>query len=328
MNKQQGVALLIVLMILAIMAALATKMTLQFQVSQQRQSWLLNQQQLRWLTFAAEEIALPRLRKELTENTYNNNLDQFAMQEGVFNGRDGYSVSYIVADGQNCFNLNSLRNNEPGKTQEDEPYNTQILKQLLLNAQATSVQTERFTDTLSDYLDTDNDIRAAGAESDYYESLTPPRAAANQRLFSLNELALLPDLPLTPLKQIRNQLCTLPEEFQQINVNTLTLEQTPLLSALFLGGINDDDATKLIAARPRRGWISVDAFLKEVKKQKLTLEVQSGELKPLLTVRSQYFVLYTQGKFEEQQNTMSSYVQFNPKDSKIQIYQRRYRVIE
>lgn len=32
MSKQQGVALLIVLMILAIMAALAAKMTLQFQV--------------------------------------------------------------------------------------------------------------------------------------------------------------------------------------------------------------------------------------------------------------------------------------------------------
>jgi len=101
MNKQQGVALLIVLMILAIMAALAAKMTLQFQVSQQRQSWLLNQQQLRWLTFAAEEIALPRLQNELTENTQNNNLDQFSMQKGVFNGQDGFSVSYIVADGQN-----------------------------------------------------------------------------------------------------------------------------------------------------------------------------------------------------------------------------------
>lgn len=100
MNKQQGVALLIVLMILAIMAALAAKMTLQFQVSQQRQSWLLNQQQLRWLTLGAEEIALPRLRKELTENAYNNNLDQFSMQEGTFIAPDGFSVNYVVTDGQ------------------------------------------------------------------------------------------------------------------------------------------------------------------------------------------------------------------------------------
>ena len=328
MNKQQGVALLIVLMILAIMAALAAKMTLQFQVSQQRQSWLLNQQQLRWLTFAAEEIALPRLRNELTENVQNNNLDQLSMQERTFDGEDGFSVNYVVADSQNCFNLNSLRNNEPAATLEDKPYNTRILEQLLLNAQATAVQTDRFIDTLSDYLDDDNDIRAAGAESDYYESLTPPRAAANQRLFSMNELALLPDLPLLPLKQIRNQLCLLPEEFEQINVNTLTQAQAPLLSAVFLGGISQDDAKKLIAARPRKGWASVDAFLKDVKKQKLTLELKSGQLKPLLTVRSQYFVLYTQGKFEGQQNTMSSYVQFNPRDSKIQIYQRRYRVIE
>lgn len=84
----------------------------------------------------------------------------------------------------------------------------------------------------------------------------------------------------------------------------------------------------LISARPRRGWVSVDAFLKEVKKQRFSLEIQSSELKPLLTVRSQYFVLYTLGRFEEQQNAMSSFVQFNPKDSKIKIYQRRYRVIE
>lgn len=86
MNKQQGVALLIVLMILAIMAALATKMTLQFQVSQQRQSWLLNQQQLRWLTFAAEEIALPRLRKELTENTYNKTLISLPCRKAFLTG--------------------------------------------------------------------------------------------------------------------------------------------------------------------------------------------------------------------------------------------------
>ncbi|MGV0083470.1 type II secretion system minor pseudopilin GspK [Rahnella aceris] len=328
MSKQQGVALLIVLMILAIMAALAAKMTLQFQVSQHRQSWLLNQQQLRWLTFAAEEIALPRLKKELTENPVQNNLDQFAVQQGHFTGQDGFSVDYIIADGQNCFNINSLRNNEPDTTIEGEPYNTQVLKQLLLDAQATSVETERFADTLSDYLDVDNETRTSGAESEYYETLIPPRAAANQRLFSLNELALLPDLPLLPLKKIRHQLCTLPEEFQQINVNMLTEEQAPLLRALFLGGINQEDAIRLISARPRRGWVSVDAFLKEVKKQRFSLEIQSSELKPLLTVRSQYFVLYTLGRFEEQQNAMSSFVQFNPQDSKIKIYQRRYRVIE
>lgn len=328
MSKQQGVALLIVLMILAIMAALAAKMTLQFQVSQQRQSWLLNQQQLRWLTFAAEEIALPQLRNELTENPNYNSLDQFSAQAGHFAGQDGFSVDYIVTDGQNCFNLNSLRNNQPDTKMEGEPYNTQVLKQLLLNARATSVQADRFTDTLSDYLDADNNVRTSGAESEYYEKLIPPRSAANQRLFSLNELALLPDLPLLPLKQIRHQLCTLPEEFQQINVNTLTEEQAPLLSALFLGGINQETATRLISLRPRKGWASVDTFLEEVKRQRFSLEIRTDELKPLLTVRSQYFVLYTLGRIEEQQNAMCSFVQFNPKDSKIKIYQRRYRVIE
>ncbi|MBU9813851.1 type II secretion system minor pseudopilin GspK [Rahnella sp. C60] len=328
MSKQQGVALLIVLMILAIMAALAAKMTLQFQVSHQRQSWLLNQQQLRWLTFAAEEIALPQLRNEMIENPTRNSLDLFAVQQGNFTGQDGFSVDYIIADGQNCFNLNSLRNNAPDTKSEDEPYNTQVLKQLLLNAQATSVETERFVDTLSDYLDADNEARTSGAESGYYETLAMPRAAANQRLFSLNELALLPDLPRLPLNQIRQQLCILPEESQQININTLTEEQAPLLSALFMGGINQEDAMALISARPRRGWVSVDAFLKEAKKQRFTLEIQSSQLKPLLTVRSQYFVLYTLGRFEEQQNAMTSFVQFNPKDSKITIYQRRYRVIE
>lgn len=199
-----------------------------------------------------------------------------------------------------------------------------VLRQILQPARKLAP----FADTLSDYLDADNETRTSGAESEYYETLIPPRAAANQRLFSLNELALLPDLPLLPLKKIRHQLCTLPEEFQQINVNMLTEEQAPLLSALFLGGINQEDAIRLISARPRRGWVSVDAFLKEAKKQRFSLEIQSSELKPLLTVRSQYFVLYTLGRFEEQQNAMSSFVQFNPQDSKIKIYQRRYRVIE
>lgn len=328
MKKQQGVALLVVLMILAIMAALATKMTLQFQVSHQRQSWQLNDQQLRWLTFTAEEIAIPRLEKDLIDNPKTNNLNQFSVQEGTFSEKEGFSVRYIIADGQACFNVNSMRNNVRNTLTSVEPYNTLVLKQLLLNAQATTAQAERFTDSLSDYLDSDNDTRNAGAENNDYKMLSPPRTASNQRLFSLNELALLPERPLQALNKIRLQLCVLPEETQQINLNALTEKQAPLLSALFLGNLSNDDAIKLLAARPRNGWASVDAFITELKKQKLTLDVKTDELKALLTVRSQYFILYTQGEFEQQQNTMSSFLWFNKRDSKIKIYQRRYRVME
>lgn len=328
MNRQRGAALLMVLLILAIMAALAAKMTLQFQSTWQTQMFLLNQQQLQWLAHDAEQIAIQKLRRDLKDTPQNNNLNQSWAQTGETDNEDGPAVTYVIVDGQACFNINSLQQNQPDSVTKEEPYNTRVLRQLLIDAGSNRAETERFVDSLSDYLDIDDQVRSAGAESKEYKKQATSGSAVKHEIYSLNELALLPDFPRKIVAQIRNQLCVLPEETQQINVNTLAEAQAPLLSAMFLGEITTDDAKKILTARPLNGWNSVDLFLQEVKKQRFTIAPDFAAIKPLLTVRSRFFTLYSQGSTGDQKNTMSSSLFFNKDDSSIKIYQRRYRILE
>jgi len=328
MKQQRGAALLMVLMILAIMAALAARTTVQFQNTWHRQSYQLIQQQLTWLARDAERIAVRNLRQDLVDSPDNTNLNQYWSQEGRLENGDGFTQDYIIVDAQACYNINSLQDNQPDTLAHKVPYNTQILRQLLTAAGANIAESDRFIDTLSDYLDADDETRPAGAESSQYQTLNPSVTTANQAIFSLNELGSLADFPIETLTKIRNQLCITPESKQQININTLTRQQAPLLSAMFLGELTEEDARQIIAKRPVSGWASADQFLHQVENQFLAVKPYLGDLKLLLTVNSRYFILHSQGAFDQQKNTMSSFLFFNKTDSTVKIYQRRYRVIE
>lgn len=328
MKTQRGVALLVVLMILAIMASLAANMTLNFRANLQQQSMVLQQTQLQWLARSAETLVLSQLQQALADTPKVTSLAQPVLQQAALETPSGYRLRYQLVDAQSCFNLNSLRGNVPPEPGQPEPYNTQVLRALLQQADVSSDQTDQFIDTLSDYLDDDDISRPAGAEDARYKALTPSRAAANQLMFSLNELASLPNLPQTALQSIRDQLCVLPEEGQLININTLTERHAPLLSALFLGSLDQEAARKLIAARPHNGWPAVEAFFESAQQANYTLEIAGDALKPLLAVRSDYFILHTQGQFEMQTNSMSSLIYYNSETGGLSVYQRRYRIID
>ena len=86
----------------------------------------------------------------------------------------GTLVRYGLAEETAKFNLNTIRNYPKSQQQ------TTLLK--------LPGMTEDIADAILDWLDSDDDPRLYGAESDYYLSLNPPYMAANGRLNSLDEL--------------------------------------------------------------------------------------------------------------------------------------------
>ena len=107
-----------------------------------------------------------------------------------------------------------------------------------------------------------------GPEADAWASVTPARGPANQMMRTINEIRLLPAFPQAAWPKAGKLLCALPDTDGNINVNTLTREQAPLLAAVFTGVLNTDDAARLIDSRPEEGWASLEAFSKRSEDQR------------------------------------------------------------
>lgn len=88
-------------------------------------------------------------------------------------------VKYGVADEAGKINLNAMMRIDPS----GETLRSMLL--LLPN------MTEDVADSIVDWLDADDDQRASGAETAYYQGLTPPYGAKNGSLSSLDELLLV-----------------------------------------------------------------------------------------------------------------------------------------
>lgn len=155
----------------------------------------------------------------------------------------GGKSSIRIVDLHRCFNVNSLIGPDSERAQRQLVY-------LLGDDMAA----ERLSQTLNDWLDSDQQSRQQGAESNEYLRLTPPRLAANQRMVDTSELNLL--LPADSQREQRlRQLCALPEtDGWRLNANALDLDELPLLEALYEGEIGRAQLTRLISGRPPGGY--------------------------------------------------------------------------
>ena len=75
------------------------------------------------------------------------------------------------------------------------------------------------------------------------------------------ELKLLPAFPVAAYGKVSKVLCALPDTASKVDVNTLTEEQAPLLAALFIGSLSEDEAA-VDRLPPGRG-LGVDGGIPE-----------------------------------------------------------------
>ena len=107
-NEQRGVALLIVLMLLALMAALAADMTLSFHSQLQRTRQVNHHLQRQYDIELAEKLALASLTQDVKDNDRQTTLQQYWAQPQQLQLEDGNTVKWQLRDAQHCFNLNAL----------------------------------------------------------------------------------------------------------------------------------------------------------------------------------------------------------------------------
>lgn len=268
-DSQRGAALLTVLMIVAAMSVAALAITKAVTDATQRSRALDAQAQLALYAVSAEEVAKARMSEVLAP--LENKL--FAELPGLGEPQiipvEGGVFSVTARDATNCFDINSLTaGGEGGRLVADAT--TQRVYQSLLSA---AVEDGYASDlaalvaSLTDWMDSNAVPGSGGAEDSYYLSEVPSYRTSGQKLANIEELRAIRGYTPDILQRIAPLICALPDgtitQQQQLNINTLTEDQAPLLQAILSDALSLDDVRSVIANRPQGGWATVEDLLED-----------------------------------------------------------------
>ncbi|WP_395305773.1 type II secretion system minor pseudopilin GspK [Enterobacter sp. ECC-019] len=333
LQKQKGVALLVVLILLVMMSALAAKISQQFCRNLQKTHYQVSQQQLRWAMQAQEKVVKDRLQADASGESKALTLDGDWHQPLETRGED-YTVVSQVEDAQDCFNVNNLlavekmAQGQSAPTVPEKPHREQIVERLLTESGLSQTNAEEVYLQLVDYLDGDTTTAKEGAETDAWAGVVPARPPANQMMRTIAEITLLPAFPAAAYPKVSKLLCALPDSASKVDVNTLKPEQAALLAALFPGKLNEDDAVRLIESRPETGWENMETFSKALEQAFPQLKDDLPQVADYLSINSRYFRVNYTGNTDELTLRVVSQLQVNNEAGEIVTWQRRYRMIE
>lgn len=332
-NKQRGVALLVVLILLVMMSALAAKISQQFCRNLQKTHYQVSQQQLRWAMLAQEKVVKDTLQTDASGES------KALAPEGDWHQPletqgDNYTVVSQVEDAQDCFNVNNLlaadktAQAQNASAVPEKPRKEQIVEQILTDGGISQATAEEVYLQLVDYLDGDSTTVKEGAESDAWAGVVPARQPANQMMRNIAEIKLLPAFPASLYPKVSTLLCALPDMATKVDVNTLKPENASVLAALFPGKLTEDDAVRLLDARPEGGFESVEAFSKVLEQNFPQLKDDLPQVAEQIAINSRYFRVNYTGNTDDLTLRVVSQLQVNNEAGEIVTWQRRYRMIE
>ncbi|NWN90556.1 type II secretion system minor pseudopilin GspK [Marinobacter adhaerens] len=222
MHKQQGVALIMVLLAMTLIVMLASGMTQQQNIRVFKAGHYLAQQQGQSIALGAEAFArlilLQDFEKDKEDNLMVDSPDEFwAMNAAILPLEDNGVAEVQIDDLGGRINLNDL---VTGSGQVD-PVTKDRVKRLLIALGITGLS----VDALVDWIDADDQtISAYGAEDGQYLMADPGFRAANQPFVSVSELRLIEGMTEEIYTVLRPHVTALPVSGLGINVNTATAE--------------------------------------------------------------------------------------------------------
>ncbi|MEL7540176.1 MAG: type II secretion system minor pseudopilin GspK [Pseudomonadota bacterium] len=268
-DPQRGAALLTVLMMVAAMSVAALAITKAVTDATQRSVALDAQAQLALYAVSAEEVAKARMAEVL--GPLENKL--FAELPGLGEPQiipvDGGVFSVTARDATNCFDINSLTEGGEGGRLVGNASAQRVYQSLLTSAVEDGYASDlaALVAALTDWMDANAVPGSGGAEDSYYLSEVPSYRTSGQKLANIEELRAIRGYTPEILQRIAPLICALPTgtaaQQQQININTLTEDQAPLLQATLSDALSLDDVRSVIANRPQGGWSSAEDLLED-----------------------------------------------------------------
>jgi general secretion pathway protein K len=293
-NSQKGVALLVVLMIMALMTTIAVSMANRMFVNFNRAESQVRYQQAYWYAQSVESLAKYALKESFTKEDSVTLSQPWAVQNQTY-PLDGGSATGSVYD-----------------------------QQLIESKGVDAHDAEIAAASTWEYIDADDSVQSAlGVEDSEYETRTSPYVVPNNFMGDISEWRAVNGVSRGLFDLVAPLLCAIPTDTLVINVNTLTEDDAPLLSALFHPNLSVEQATQLIADRePIDGWAKVEDFLAESALSGINAENRE-KLKQYLDIKSKYFELDTNVIYDSTSLRMRALLRKDD-DGSVTVLRRRF----
>ncbi|USD65182.1 type II secretion system minor pseudopilin GspK [Vibrio sp. SCSIO 43136] len=320
-NAQRGVALIVVLMLLAIMTTIAASMTERLYTHFKRAGSQLNHQQAYWYSVGVEALAKAGLERAYKDSDTINLSQTWAIEEQTYPLDYGQARGH-VRDMQSCFNLNAL-SSVAATTNSQRPYLVKVLQSLLEQQEVDAYQAEVVADSVWEYVSSsDTNLSISGVGSATYESLQPAYMAPNGLMADGSELRAIYQVEAPMVAKLNPLLCALPTSEWKLNVNTLKEPQAKLLVAMFQPYLSEQNATELIKNRSYDGWDSIDKFMQEASISSIDSKTKS-QAQSFLSVDSHYFELDAEILVEQSRLRVQSLL-YSKDKNKVDVVRRRF----
>lgn len=225
--QQQGVALITALLVVSLATILAVSLVDHLNYDVRRTENILRMDQAQLYNANAVEFGLSLLRLDREMNNEHDNLTEYGDHNLQVYPVTGGQVSAKILDQQGCFNLNNLAGSGDSLSRNRAIY-SRLLGQLGIDDSNVNI----LTDSLIDWLDSNDISEIFGAEFDYYLGLQPPYRTSNTMMTSISELRLVKGYTAEVINQLENHVCVLPSKSSHINVNTASLEMLESIDGL------------------------------------------------------------------------------------------------
>lgn len=285
--RERGAALLSVLLLVAVMAVIAALMLDRLNLATRLAANGQAMTQARLYATSAETLAMARI-KALVDTSQERTVDRTGLLGREFPmSLPRGTVMARVDDAGNCFNLNSLVETDSQGTLRLRLVGLNQMRALMKGLAVPEAEAAIISDSIADWIDSDDAPAPNGAEDDSYQGQRVPYRTAGRLIGDVSEIRAVRGMTPQFYERMRPWLCALPgADLSPINLNTLRPDQALLLSMIAPDAIPVDRARGVLAARPPLGWASADDALRG-----LGGEGAGGVPLNQLQVRSRWFLL-------------------------------------
>jgi len=289
--RQQGVALITALLIVAMVTVAAVAMATRQQMDIRRTGSMLHGEQAYAYLLGAESWAQVVLARDQRDTKLDTLYEDWSTQPPVSIVEGGSIIGRIV-DMQGRFNVNGLVDGKGVANKDAITRYKRLLRQLDLD--------ESLAEALADWIDSDiNVLFPNGAEDEAYLNASTPYRTANRLLVDISELRLVKGYDPEVIEKLHPFVAVLPED-TPLNINTASAEVLITVAE----NMSLSDGESLIATRGEDGFETVAKFTGEPElagKQAMT----TGKL----SVESQWFLMVSEATIGQSRARLASLIQ-------------------
>ena len=254
-SRTKGIVLISILLIVLLLSSVAVLFGNKYFLSLKRAEYIEFQTLSLNIFRNIEALSKEKIEKELKFNRSKISKNNPILKDNFYFNLNGADIIGKISDASNCLNINSIVIINEGEFVENENSIASIRKILSLNEVDNNV-IEEIIDQTIDWIDYDSNPRAYGLEDYYYSGpLHNPKEYTGMRLMvSIDELKSIPAVKQIDWAIIQRNFCAIPEASQiSLNINTLNLKDTYVLSSLF-PNISLQEAEYILDNIPESGF--------------------------------------------------------------------------